>query len=144
MSKLMVPVGMLACAIILCIAGFSGSNQEAFLFPNVVSVIMVIIAGFAVFNSRNTSQKEKSNPVPWMLIMPAVVIFIAYLALAETVGFYICSFVAFVTLVSIYMPESLNLKRFVRIFITGLIFMAGLYCLFSLLLKVQVPRGFLF
>ena len=144
MSKFMVPAGMLACAIIICIAGFSGSNQEAFLFPNVVSVIMVIIAAFAVFNSRNTQQKEKSNPVPWMLIMPAIVIFIAYLALAETVGFYICSFVAFVALVSIYMPESLNLKRFSRILITGLIFMAGLYCLFSLLLKVQVPRGFLF
>ena len=144
MSKIMVPAGMLICAIILCIAGFSGSNQEAFLFPNIVAVIMVIIAAFAVYNSRNALHKEKTTPVPWMLILPAMVIFIAYLALAETVGFYVCSFITFVALVSIYMPESINLKRFTRIVITGLIFMAGLYCLFSLLLKVQVPRGFLF
>ena len=144
MSKFMVPAGMLACAIILSIAGFSGSNQEAFLFPNVVAVIMVIIAAFAVLNSRNSLQKEKTNPVPWMLIMPAMAIFIVYLALAETVGFYICSFIAFVALVSIYMPGSLNMKLFIRIAITGLIFMAGLYCLFSLLLRVQLPRGFLF
>ena len=144
MSKFMVPVGMLVCAVILSIAGFSGSNQEAFLFPNVVSVIMVIIAGFAVYNSRNTLQKEKSIRIPWPLILPAIAIFIIYLALAETVGFYTCSFIAFVTLVSIYMPGSITLNRFVRIFITGLIFMGGLYCLFSLLLKVQLPRGFLF
>ena len=144
MSKFIVPVGMLVCAVILSIAGFSGSNQEAFLFPNVVSVIMVIIAAFAVYNSRNTPQKEKSIRIPWSLILPAVAIFIIYLALAETVGFYTCSFIAFVAMVSIYMPESLTLNRFVRIFFTGLIFMAGLYCLFSLLLKVQLPRGFLF
>ena len=144
MSKIMVPVGMLVVAIVLCIAGFSGSNQEAFLFPNVVSVIMVIIAAFAVFNSRNSQQISKANPVPWLLILPALVIFIAYLALAETVGFFVCSFVAFIALVSIYMPERLTLKRFIRILITGLIFMGGLYCLFSLLLKVQLPRGILF
>lgn len=144
MSKYMVPAGMLAVAIALCIAGFSGSNQEAFLFPNVVAVIMVIIAAFTVLNSRKPDQKQTTQSIPWMLVMPAIIIFIAYLALAETVGFYSSSFIAFVVLVSIYMPGTLNLKRVARIVMTGLIFMGGLYCLFSLLLKVQLPRGFLF
>ena len=144
MSKMMVPVGMLVVALILCIAGFTASNQEAFLFPKVVSVIMVIIAAFAVFNSRNAQQKSKANPVPWLLILPALTIFVVYLALAETVGFYVCSLIAFLALVCIYTPERLTLNRFIRILITGLLFMGGLYCLFSLLLKVQLPRGILF
>ena len=144
MSKFMVPVGMLAVAIILTIAGFSGSNQEAFLFPNVVAVIMIVIAGFAVLNSRNSQTKEKPILIPWALVLPALVLFVIYLALAETVGFYICSFIAFVALVSFYMPDRFTLKRFVRIMITGLIFMGGLYCLFTLLLKVQLPTGMFF
>ena len=144
MSKFMVPAGMLVCAIVLSIAGFSGSNQEAFLFPNVVSVIMVVIAAFAVFNSRNSVEEEKPILIPWALILPALVIFVTYLALADTVGFYTCSFVAFIALVSIYMPESLTMNSFFKIFATGVIFMLGLYCLFSLLLKVQLPGGILF
>ena len=144
MSKFMVPIGMLVCAVIISLWGFFSPNQEAFLFPNVVSVIMVIIAAFAVLNTRNSAEKTKSNPVPWLLILPALVIFVVYLALAETLGFYICSFVAFVALVCIYMSDRLTPKRFFRIVITGLIFMAGLYCLFSLLLKVQLPRGLFF
>ena len=144
MSKYMVPVGMLLVAIIIAIAGFSGKNQEAFLFPNVVAVIMVIIAAFAVFNSRNSQTKEKPILIPWALILPALAVFIIYLALLETVGFYICSFIAFVTLVTFYMPERFTINRFMKVVLTGLIFMGGLYCLFSLLLKVQLPRGFLF
>lgn len=144
MNKIIVPVGMLICAIILCIAGFTSANQEAFLFPNVVAVIMVVIAVFAVFNSKNAHEKESKILIPWMLILPAIVIFIAYLALAETIGFYTCSFIAFLALVCIYMPERITAKRFARIFLTDLVFMAGLYCLFSLLLRVQLPRGMFF
>lgn len=144
MSKVMVPVGMLAAALVLCVASFSGSNQEAFLFPNVVSVIMVIIALISVFNSVKTIHTEKPILIPWSLILPAIVIFILYLALAEIVGFYVCSFAAFLALVCIYKPGSLNLKRFVRILVTDVIFIGGLYCLFSLLLKVQLPRGLFF
>ena len=144
MNKIMVPVGMLICAIIICIAGFTSPNQEAFLFPNVVAVIMIVIAAFAVFNSKNTQTKENKNTIPWVLILPAVVIFVVYLALAETVGFYICSFIAFLVLVCIYMPERITVKRFIRILITDVVFMAGLYCLFSLLLRVQLPRGMFF
>lgn len=144
MNKTMVPVGMLICAIILCIAGFTSSNQEAFLFPNVVAAIMVVIAAFAVFNSKNAQTIERKTRIPWLLILPAIVIFIAYLALAETVGFYTSSFIAFLVLVCIYMPERITVKRFVRIFLTDLVFMAGLYCLFSLLLRVQLPRGMFF
>ncbi len=144
MSKLLIPAGMFALALLLLFAGLSGSNQEAFLFPNVVAAIMVVIAVLTVVNYFKNNSTEKSKPIPWLVILPALLIFILYLTFAELIGFYVSSFIAFTAIVMIYMPGRFEISRSLKIALVGLLFMAALYSLFTLLLKVQLPRGLFF
>ena len=145
MNRLLVPTGMLLTAIVLLLAGFLADNSEAFLFPNVVAAAMLILAVLTLVNINKASDKEKTaKTIPWLSILPALVIFILYLAALEIIGFYLASFIAFTVIALGYHPDGISLKNTSKIMLIGFIFMAALYCLFTLLLRVQLPRGIFF
>ncbi len=145
MNRLATPIGMLVIAVLLFLAGFLSKNTEAFLFPNTVAAVMVVLAIFTIVNQLKTSLQEKTaKPIPWLSILPALIIFIIYLATLEIIGFYLGSFLAFVIIATSYHPDGINPKTTGKVMLIGLLFMAALYCLFSLLLRVQLPRGIFF
>ncbi|MEM7291468.1 MAG: tripartite tricarboxylate transporter TctB family protein, partial [Pseudomonadota bacterium] len=80
------------------------------------------------------------NILPGLLVMGVYVFFAA-----KAVGFYVTSTFAFLTIFTIYDSTPVrDAKGWMnRIFITA-IFMAVIYGLFAVLLKVQTPRGIWF
>ena len=74
-----------------------------------------------------------------------VVIGIFVLFAAKYFGFYVASYVTFMIIYSLYDPASHTSPKTwgKRLLITS-IFMGVIYALFTLLLKVQTPRGLFF
>ena len=145
MNKFMFPLGLLIISGVLFITGISAQNSEAFLFPNFISGVLCVIALAILINSfRHQADKTERKSIPWLIILPALVIFVLYLAFVEQIGFYVASFTAFAAIVLIYIPQQFNVAQSLKILLIGLAFMAALYSLFTILLKVQLPRGLFF
>ena len=145
-NKLLLPAGLLIISGVLFITGLLAQNPEAFLFPNFISGTLCVIALVTLINSirRQGDETEEIKPIPWLVILPALVIFILYLGLVERIGFYVTSFTAFMAIVLIYIPDRFSVAHSLKIFLTGIAFMVALYSLFTILLKVQLPRGLFF
>jgi hypothetical protein len=144
----------LASAAILIVASwvtyisFTGQPVEAFLFPRIIAVVMFALAAWNFFRAV-TGVSKVGEGVSWNLaktILPGIIIVIAYIFfLAKFLGFYVSSFAAFVAIYAVYDPAPhTNIISWIKRSVTALLFVAIMYGLFNLLLKVQTPRGILF
>jgi len=139
---------VLALAATVCWLSYTREPAAAFLFPRIISVVMLTLAiwnfaraamGLARVGS-GIELKESLAILPGILLMCVFVFFAA-----KELGFYVASFVSFVILYSLYDPAShLRWQSWLRRFLVALGFMFVIYALFSLLLKVQTPRGLFF
>lgn len=127
---------------------FTREPADAFLFPRLIGSVMLVLAlwnfiravsglsrvgdGLALSTAKN--------------IAPGVVVILLLVLLAaKTLGFYTASFIAFLVLHALYDPAPLNdAGVWIRRLIVAVVFMAIIYALFTLLLKVQLPRGHFF
>ena len=139
-------VAMTGFALALFWAGWTPENPDAFIFPNIVALIMAVIGLLAVghaFLSNAVAQRSEKVAMPWRKLWPALLILVLYMFLLheEWLGFYTTSFAIFVLLVVIYTPNASLRARAIKAVLVSLGFMAVLYSLFSLLLRVQTPTG---
>ncbi len=144
-----VPAGIvLAVAIIVAWLSFTEEPTEAFLFPRIISVAFV---GLAVWNMYRAAAglarvgggidgRTALNVLPGLIVALAFVFFAA-----TALGFYVAGTLTFLAIYTIYDPTPLSsLNGWVRRIIVTAVFMAVMYGLFALLLKVQTPRGMFF
>ncbi|MEP3947159.1 MULTISPECIES: tripartite tricarboxylate transporter TctB family protein [Ascidiaceihabitans] len=127
---------------------FTQQPSEAFLFPRLIATVFVILAiwtfakaclGWTKVGS-GISMPQITNLVPGLLVA-LVYIFWA----AKGLGFYTATAVAFFVLLSLYDPAPHTaLKSWLKRMIITACFMAVMYGLFALLLKVYTPREILF
>ena len=127
---------------------FTQEPAAAFLFPRLISIFF---AALAVWNflravlgfsrvGEGLSWRETLNLLPGLVIALAFV-FVA----AKQFGFYATSTVAFFAVYTIYDPAPLSSAiGWIKRITTTALFMAVMYGLFALLLKVQTPRGLYF
>lgn len=135
-------VWMAAIAMLLFVLSTVPSNQEAFVFPKIVGLILIVIAAAAILGAWDRSastRKSISVNIPWRAIWPAMLVFVVYLNVAETLGFYTTSLLAFTVLSAIYAPAQRFDLRLAKSGAIAVGFIAVLYALFTLLLRVQVP-----
>jgi hypothetical protein len=139
----------LVCLIISGLLLYAGTGHEyknAYLFPNLMAVVMIVISVIMLITSgsERISGEAPVLSVPWAKLWPAFAVFIVYMMIAQQLGFFLSSFIAFTVLGVIYSRQE-NLLPAARSCIPiGAAFLAVLYGLFVLLLQVQLPRGFLF
>lgn len=124
---------------------FTQEPAAAYLFPRLISAFMLVMALWSLARAvlgisrvgEGLSSQTALNLAPGVILM-CVYVFWA----AKTLGFYTASTAAFFLLFTIYDPTPLTSIRgwILRIVITAA-FMAVIYALFTLLLKVQMPRG---
>jgi hypothetical protein len=125
----------------------SNVAREAYLFPRVIAAVMVVLAGAMLVYEWGTGAdrvRKIVEPVPWLTILPALAVFLAYLLLAERLGFYSTSSLAFFVLISIYSPATVSVSRTIRHLAITAAFIGALYVVFAVLLRVMTPRGLLF
>ena len=127
---------------------FTQQPAEAFLFPKLISSVFVVLAlwtfGKAVLGKTKVGNGLSGASMARLL--PGLIVMLIYIFwAAKSFGFYTATTVAFFILLSLYDPaphgEAKSWTK--RVLITGG-FMAIMYGLFALLLKVYTPREVLF
>ncbi|MEP3274950.1 MAG: tripartite tricarboxylate transporter TctB family protein [Stappiaceae bacterium] len=127
---------------------FTGEPSEAFLFPRIIASVMLGLAVWNFFRAV-TGVSKVGDGVSSALaktIAPGILIVVVYIFfLAKFLGFYVASMIAFMAIYAVYDPAPhTEIKSWVKRTVIALAFMVIMYGLFSILLKVQTPRGMFF
>ena len=139
---------ILGVAAIVTWISFTQEPADAFLFPRLIAGFFIALAAWNFIRAvtglakvgQGLDQAGFTNIVPGL-----VIVFVYVFFAAKTLGFYLASTIAFLLIYTVYDPTPLGDRRgWVRRITTTLVFMAVIYALFSLLLKVQTPRGIWF
>ncbi|MFK8082605.1 MAG: tripartite tricarboxylate transporter TctB family protein [Granulosicoccus sp.] len=139
---------ILALALSVAYLSFTREPAAAFLFPRFIGSVMLLLALWnflrAVLGMARIGDGLSAHVVRNLL--PGVVLMSVFaLFAAKYFGFYVASWVAFFSVFSLYDPAShLAVASWVKRVLITTLFMSVIYCLFTLLLKVQTPRGLFF
>jgi hypothetical protein len=133
---------VLILSILLAYASFSGGTSEAYIFPKLLSTVMIILSFLSLvlyFYNKNEKITEV-NIKKLSIYLGSLLLFLVF---GELLGFYF--FAALIFLITCYVySEKKNKKSIFYNFLITLCFMIFIYFLFAILLKVQAPRFFLF
>ena len=133
----------ISLSILLVVASFSGGNSEAYLFPRIITSTMLVLSLILLIQHFY----EKNHPIKKINIAklaPFFTLIIIFILLGENLGFYLCASLMFLTICYFYYPERKDMKKILFFLLICAVFMTAIYFLFTFLLKVQVPRFFLF
>ncbi len=136
---------ILIISITLGYVSFTGGTEttsEAYLFPKLITFVMIILSSFSLFFyfMNKTSSVANIDIKKLSVYLFSLILFIF---LGEIIGFYFLAILLFL-INSYYYSEIKNLKIIIQNMIITIVFMIFIYVLFSIMLKVQVPRFFLF
>ena len=136
---------ILFISILLAYASFTGGSEntsEAYLFPKLITSVMIILSSFSlIFYFLNKTLSVVEVDIKKLSVY--LISLILFIFFAEIVGFYFLAILLFF-INSYYYSEDKNIKKIIQNMIVTFIFMLFIYFLFSIMLKVQVPRFFLF
>ena len=127
---------------------YTREPSDAFLFPRLISSVMIVLAIWnfvrAALGLAKVGDGIEGKTI--LRILPGVVVMIVLIYFAaKSLGFYVASFLAFLCAYSLYDPASHAAPRsWIKRLIITAVFMAVIYALFTVLLKVQTPRGHYF
>jgi len=133
----------ISLSILLVVASFSGGHPEAYFFPRVITSIMLFLSLLLLiqhFYGKNHPIKK----INIAKLTPFFILIIIFILLGENLGFYLCASLMFLTISYFYYPEKKDMKKILFFLLISAVFMMAIYFLFTFLLKVQVPRFFLF
>lgn len=139
---------VLALAATVAWISFTREPADAFLFPRLISGVMLLLALWNALRAvRGLSRvgggvagREILTVLPGIVVICALVFFAA-----KMLGFYAASTLAFFTLFTLYDPASHgDWRSWLKRIVVTLVFMGVIYLLFTVLLKVQTPRGLYF
>lgn len=133
----------ISLSILLVVASFSGGHTEAYFFPRIITSIMLFLSLLLLIQHFY----EKNHPIKKINIAkltPFFTLIIIFILLGENLGFYLCASLMFLTICYFYYPEKKDMKKVLFFLVIGAAFMMAIYFLFTFLLKVQVPRFFLY
>ena len=133
----------ISLSILLVVASFSGGHSEAYLFPRIITSIMLVLSVLLLIQHFY----GKNHPIKTINIAklaPFFILIIIFVLLGENLGFYLCASLMFLTICYFYYPEKKDMKKILFFLLICALFMTAIYFLFTFLLKVQVPRFFLY
>ena len=141
-------VVILAVACWITVVSFDVEDPQPYLFPQLFSGIMVVLALMAVLRAARGRNRTGAGigVRKFLNIAPGLAVMLVHVfVLADWLGFYAAAFLSMLTLYSLYDP---NPHRKVRTWAVRLAvtigFVAVVYAVFALGLKVQTPEGILF
>ena len=127
---------------------YTQQPSEAFLFPRLIATVFVVLALWTFVKACLGWTKVGSGitVTQFTNLAPGLVIALVYIFwAAKGLGFYTATTIAFFILLSLYDPAPHGvLKSWVKRVIITACFMAVMYGLFALLLKVYTPREVFF
>lgn len=140
---------LLVAALVTLVAGlifkvsYFQDNAEAYLFPAVVAGAMLAFSLVSLAREAFNLCVDDFQPFPFGRQWPAILMMAAGVALIETLGMYATTFLVLLLVTYWYSPQEQGARRALHSLAMAVGFTLAMYGLFSLLLKVQVPRGWL-
>lgn len=127
---------------------YTQQPSEAFLFPRLVSTVFVVLAAWT-FGKALMRRSKVGNGISTTMVMnllPGLIVALIYVFwAAKGLGFYTATTGAFFVLLSLYDPAPhTEIRSWIRRAVITAGFVAVMYGLFALLLKVYTPREVLF
>jgi hypothetical protein len=118
----------------------SADGSQAYDFPFLLAALMLVFAATLLIDVLRTWSRQESGPglVEWSDLSAGIAIIVGYLLLLQSAGFYLASWLAFTAIVMLY-TASKSRQQTMRILWVSLGFMAVIYALFSLSLRVVTP-----
>lgn len=127
---------------------YTQQPSDAFLFPRLISTAFVALAGWTFVKALLGWSKIGSGITRTMAInlFPGLVVSLIYIFwAAKTLGFYTATAIGFFILLTLYDPAPHDqIKSWTKRAIITACFVAVMYGVFALLLKVYTPREILF
>jgi len=124
---------------------FTEEPADSFLFPRLVSVVMLGLAVWNFIRAASGLSRVGAGISINMIkaILPGLIVIMVYVFFAaKYFGFYVSSLITYFVLFSLYDPAShKDVRVWVKRIVVSVLFMLVIYALFTLLLKVQTPRG---
>ncbi len=141
-----VPSGLvLLLAIWIAFVSFDVDDPGPYLFPRLIAITMLVLAAISFQRALRGKSRTGVGLDSRVLVnlAPGVVLMLIYVFfIAEFLGFYVGSLISFLLLCTIYDPHRYtDLKAWIRRLGVSVGFIAVMYVLFALVLKVQTPRG---
>jgi len=142
-KNLAIVIFVMILSILLAIASFGAGSSEAYLFPRITTSIMLLLSLLLlVFHFYEKNYQTETINIS--KLSPILILIIFFIFTGEYLGFYFSTSIIFLTISYFYFPQKKDVKKLLFFLLVGTCFMTTIYFLFSLLLKVQVPRFFLF
>jgi len=142
-KNLAIVIVVMILSILLAIASFGAGSPEAYLFPRIITSIMLLLSLLLlVFHFYEKNYQTETINIS--KLSPLLILFIFFIFTDENLGFYFSTSIIFLTVCYFYFPKKKDVKKLLFFLLIGTCFMTTIYFLFSFLLKVQVPRFFLF
>ncbi len=124
---------------------FTQEPSGAFLFPRLISVIMVLLAVWNFSRAALGLAKAGAGFYAYEIrnILPGLAVAAIYVFFAAKIfGFYVSSIAAILIIYSMYDPVSLlSTRDWIKRGVVTISFIAVIYIMFALILQVQTPRG---
>jgi len=142
-KNLAIVIFVMILSILLAIASFGAGNPEAYLFPRIITSIMLLLSVLLLvfyFYEKN----YQTGTINISKLAPILILIIFFIFTGEYLGFYFSTSIIFFTVCYFYFPQKKDVKKLFFFLLIGTCFMTTIYFLFSFSLKVQVPRFFLF
>jgi hypothetical protein len=145
----LVPAALvLALAATVTWLSFTREPADAFLFPRLIAVVMLMLAVWNFARAAFGLARVGTGLSAGLLIRltPGTLVMLVYVFLAARwLGFYVASWIAFTAIYALYDPAPhKSVAAWARRILIPAGFMVVIYLLFNTLLKVQTPRGIFF
>jgi len=142
-KNLAIVIFVMILSILLAIASFGAGNPEAYLFPRIITSIMLLLSLLLlVFHFYEKNYQTETINIS--RLSPILILIIFFIFTGEYLGFYFSTSIIFLIICYFNFPQKKDVKKLLFFLLIGTFFMTTIYFLFSFLLKVQVPRFFLF
>lgn len=142
--RVMVASFVFLLSLVIFSAGYFQENKEAYLFPIIVAIVMLICSFISLMREFFDLCLEDYQGFPFVRQLPALAFMIAGVWLLEILGMFTTTFLILLSVSYWYSPLENNRKRLIRSLIFSGGFCIVMYLLFAVSLNVQLPRGLLY
>ena len=135
---------VLLLSVAMFLAGYGHENPEAYLFPLIIASIMIILSSVSLIRELFELCIEDFQEFPLKRQLPVMLVMAAGVMLVEMLGIFSTAFLVLLSVSYWYSPLEDQNKRLIRSLMFSAGFCIAMYMLFSVMLNVQLPGGWLF
>jgi hypothetical protein len=144
-QQTIVAAGILALGCWVAYVSFAVEDPQPYLFPQLIAVLMVVLAALSLLRAVRGGNRTGAgvSGAQFLRIAPLLAMMLLYIfVLAPKLGYYLGATIAFFAIYTLYDPNPHVKPKtwLVRTAVTAG-FIAVIYTVFALGLRVQTPRG---